>query len=70
MGLKDESTQDIQWDLAMFYADREKKDKYAVTLRKELERRGEKKPINCRWICDSYAAFGKSLRYELKDKGE
>ena len=65
MRSRDESTQDIQHDLAMFYADGEEKDKRAVVLRKELKKRGEKEPYNCRWIHNPYAALGKSLRYEL-----
>lgn len=64
--LKDETTADLQYDLAMSYAAH---DAHPLTrrLEKELRRRHAPLPTQCRWEYDPYGRFKKTLKFDLME---
>ena len=61
------TTEDIQHDLAMLYADKlYYYDDLTIAYENELKKRDAALPINCRWEHNIYARFKSELKYELE----
>jgi hypothetical protein len=62
-----EDTRDIQHDLAMGLASGEsiEGDDLNRAFYNELIKRGEKIPVNCKWVYDPYSYMNKKLQYDL-----
>ncbi len=63
--LDENSTQDLQYDLAMFQADGEQEGALASAMIAVLHERHVSLPTNARWVYDPYAPFKKRLLYDL-----